>query len=173
MFHRIRLASCALTVLLMAGLVTAVWAQSEGPTTAAKPLPAATAKIGIIKPGAASVKAAPEVARPPASAEEKALQAIQDEGVRQVVDLSKQADALPDGPARRALESKIVDLKRDTFLSLVRTKGEFARARGDMAGVRQSEAIVEAILHPQATKGIAVSRPVPNAAEVKKSGGQQ
>ena len=106
--------------------------------------------------------AAGEVKRAPRTAEEQALVDVREATAKQVKELLASMEGLPDGPALRALQLKVVELKRDGDLQFLRTKAQFARQRGDLAAAQTLEARILAITNPPARKAAAtVSRPAP------------
>ncbi len=117
-----------------------------------------------LAPAAASAQAAPRatkaavvapqptasapVQRPPLTAEEKALRAVEEDGRIQVEALVKSMQGLPDGPALRALERKVEDVKKASRVGFLRVKVQFARQRGDLAGAQEAQRQIELILNP-------------------------
>jgi hypothetical protein len=171
MSHRHRLHIALVASLSIGGLSAMAFAQSEEPKGSAKPGPAAAASAATLKPGEVRIAPLPQpMPRPPLSAEEKALVAIEEEGRQQVLELMKSIEAMPDGLARRAMLKKAVQLKQDNYLKLLRTKVDFARTRGDFAAVRQGEAIITAILTPRPVLSPTVARPLPEKSVVKEGG---
>lgn len=110
------------------------------------------------------VPAAVEVRRAPRTAEEQALADVREATATRVKELMASMEGQPDGPALRALQLKVVELKRDGDLQFLRTKLQFARQRGDLAAVQGLEARILTITNPPARKAAAtVSRPAPGA----------
>ncbi len=170
MSHRHRLYS-ALLALTTLGWSAAALAESDEVKASAKAVPGATTQAQPFKAGErASAPAAQQTVKPPLTAEEKALLAIEEEGRQEVLELVKSLEGMPDGPARRALERKAVQLKRDHYVRLLRAKVDFARARGDFAAVQQGEAIISSILNPRPAASATVARPAPDQARVKEGG---
>jgi hypothetical protein len=81
-------------------------------------------------------------------AEESALRAIREDGVRQVEALVARMKGLSEGPALEALDRQAVAIKRQTEVDFLRTKAMYARARGDLAGAQSLDAAVARILNP-------------------------
>jgi hypothetical protein len=84
----------------------------------------------------------------PAAAEEQALFAVLEQGRQQVADLVATARDLPDGPARRALELKVLEIKRQNRVEFLRVKAQFARTRGDFAAASDLDRRIELLLNP-------------------------
>ncbi len=127
-------------------------------------LPAAVRADAEVK--ATAGQAAPasgeaRVARPPLTAEEKALLAVQEQNQAQIEALVKSMAGLPDGPALRALERKIEQVKREGQVQFLRVKVQFARQRGDLAAAHESERMIELILNPPPTTPGTIARPEP------------
>ncbi|MBI5708759.1 MAG: hypothetical protein HZC42_00390 [Candidatus Eisenbacteria bacterium] len=101
------------------------------------------------------------VARPPLTAEEKALLAVEEQNQAQVEALVKSMAGLPDGPALRALERKIEQVKREGQLQFLRVKVQFARQRGDLAAAHEAERMINLILNPPPATPGTVARPEP------------
>jgi hypothetical protein len=167
MLHRHRLHLVLAALVTLGGSASTALAQSEELKGSAQPGPAAAANAQALKLGEVRVAPVPQQVTLPLSAEEKALRAIEEEGRQQVLELTKGLEGMPDGPARRALEKKAVQLKQDNYIRLLRAKIDFARARGDFAAVQQGEAIVNAILNPHPPVASSVARPAPEGSVVK------
>jgi hypothetical protein len=88
---------------------------------------------------------APETPAARRAAEERALLRILDEGRREVEALARALDGLPDGPACRALQRRIAELKLETRARLLRTRAGFALARGDLDDTRECERVLAAL----------------------------
>ncbi len=116
---------------------------------------------GIAKPGVAAP-------RPPLTAEEKALSAVEDEGRAQVDALVKSMAGLPDGPALRALERKVEEIKQASRIRFLEVKVQFARQRGDLAAAREAEQMIHLILNPPKPAVAPNTRPE----TVRKEGGR-
>ncbi len=99
----------------------------------------------------------------PMTKNEKVLFDIREQGRTQVVELQKQIAAAPAGPVRTALEQRVLQVKRDTQLQLLRTISAQATQRGDLAAAREADLALDAILHPRAPAAGAVTRPAPGA----------
>lgn len=125
------------------------------------------ATAGLAAPGSGEAR----VARPPLTAEEQALLTVQEQNQAQVEALVKNMTGLPDGPALRALERKIEQVKREGQVQFLRVKVQFARQRGDLAAAHESERMIELILNPPPPTPGTIARPEP-ARETRKEGGR-
>jgi hypothetical protein len=105
-----------------------------------------------------------ESPRAPMTKDQKAIFDIQESGRAQVLELQKQVESMSDGPARRALEQKILQVKRDTDVQVLRTIAGQALQRGDLAAARTANDAIEMILHPKAPQTTLAQRPAPGAA---------
>ena len=137
---------------LLLGLVVA--ARAASPATADERQPATQA-------GRADAGSAALAPRAPLTAEERALLDVQDEARQSVEAVTHSMRGLPDGPALRALQLKVVQVKRDAEIKFLHVKAQFARSRGDLAAAREAEDRAEAILHPRPTVPVRLDRPVP------------
>jgi hypothetical protein len=106
----------------------------------------------------------PATIKAPMTKEQKAIFDIQESGRTQVLELNKQAESLTDGPARRALEQKIVQVKRDTEVQVLRTIAAQALQRGDLPAARTANDAIEQMLHPKAPQASLSQRPAPGSA---------
>jgi hypothetical protein len=77
-----------------------------------------------------------------------ALRAIREDGQRQVDELWRAATALPAGPARQQMMKQIDTVKRDTWIRVLRSNAQFARARGDVDRAREFETALGHMLRP-------------------------
>ena len=119
----------------------------------------------LVKPMIASgVALKPATSQAPMTKSQKAIFDIQESGRVQVLELNKQAEALIDGPARRALEQKIVQVKRETEVQVLRTIAAQALQRGDLPAARNANDAIELILHPAAQPASLAQRPAPGGA---------
>jgi hypothetical protein len=89
------------------------------------------------------------------TAEEQVLVDVQEQGRRQVAELVATAKDLPDGPARRALERKVEEVKKQNRVDFLRVKVRFARERGDLAAAQEAEQRIELILNPPKPPAVA------------------
>ncbi len=103
----------------------------------------------------------PELRRVPMTKAEKTIFDIQELGRTQVAELQKQIEPLPSGPARHGLEMKVIQVKRDTEVLVLRTLSAQALQRGDIAGSRAANEAIEMILHPKAPQTTMAPRPAP------------
>jgi hypothetical protein len=108
--------------------------------------PVTRAAAVVARPG--GTEAAPRAERAPRTAEEKALRAVEEEGQAQVEALVKSMQDLQDGPALRALQRKVEEVKQAQHVEFLRVKERFARERGDLATAREAQRLIEAILNP-------------------------
>ncbi len=112
----------------------------------------------------AAVPAVQDLARAPRTPEELALADVRNATQARVTELLASMKGLQDGPALRALQLKVVELKREGDLQFLRTKAQFARQRGDLGAAQLLEARILAITNPPARRAPAlISRPVPGA----------
>jgi len=125
-------------------------AAARAPTA---PAPARTVMIAPAPSGAA--QPAPLVRARRLTAEETALVDVEEQGRRQVAELVAAAKALPDGPARRALERKVEEVKKQSRVEFLRVKVRFARERGDLAAAREAEQRIDFILNPPMPPAVA------------------
>jgi len=146
------------TVVMLALAPAAVFAAAEtGPV-------AATARV-VARPDSAGQS----IVRQPLTAEEKALNDVRQRGVDQVRTLVANTRGLPDGPARRALQHKVEEVKRTTEVEFLRVKIQFARQRGDLAMAQECQHHIDLILNPpKAAPGRAT--PEPPAGSAKEGG---
>ena len=123
--------------------------------------PAAASAADEAKPVAKAALVAPgtTVPRPVLTAEEKALLAVEEEGRLQVDALVKSMAGLPDGPALRALERKVEEVKQADRVQFLRVKVQFAHQRGDLAAAHEAEQMIELILNPPKPAYAPVARP--------------
>jgi hypothetical protein len=149
-----------LTIAALGSWAGAALAQEEVRATA-KPAPTAATPRTIPLGAVHQVPAGQATVNVPLSDEEKALLAIQEEGRQQVLELMRAIDGMPDGPARVAMEKKVLQVKQDNWVKLMRTKVGFARARGDFKSAQEGEMVIENILHPRPIPSAAVARPAP------------
>ncbi len=125
----------------------------------------ATLNPALVKPAAeraALVK--PELRRAPMTKDQQTIFDIQELGRNQVLELQKQLMGLSDGPARRALEHKTIQVKRDTEVLMLRTISAQALQRGDIEGARVANEAIEMMLHPKAPAATLTTRPAPGDA---------
>ena len=112
--------------------------------------PAAAPAADEAKPAAKAALVAPGTTapRPVLTAEEKALLAVEEESRRQVDALVKSMVGLPDGPALRALERKVEEVKQADRVQFLRVKVQFAHQRGDLAAAHEAQQMIDLILNP-------------------------
>lgn len=110
----------------------------------------------------AAVPAVQELRRAPRTPEELALADVRTATQERVKELVASMEGLQDGPALRALQLKVVEVKREGDLQFLRTKAQFARQRGDLATAQTIEARILAITNPPVRRApVMVSRPAP------------
>ena len=151
MSRRVSFCLWIVTSLLVILAATAIAAEVTRPGTNAAPLTATPATSPVV--------------RHTPTAEERALLAVQEEGRTQVQALVEGMKGLPDGPALRALQHKVEDVKRDSRVAFLRVKADFARRRGDLAAAHEAEDLIDAMLHPRAATHATVARPAPDKAQ--------
>ena len=150
--------------------VTSLAFADETPNGTAHRAPEAQAAQGSLAPELVKPMIESGAALKPASLqasmtkEQKAIFDVQESGRAQVLELHKQVEALADGPARRALEQKIVQVKRDTEVQVLRTIAAQALQRGDLPAARTANDAIEQILHPRAPQASLSQRPAPGSA---------
>ena len=149
-------------VLLM---LIAQWSLSAAPArSAAPPGPPSTKQVPAREAPAASSltdETVPSMRRLPLTAEEKAVFQIREETRTQVDELVRRMVGLTDGPASRALQGKIEELKQRCRIQVLRTKVDFARQRGDLRAVREVEDLIDQMLHPRSAPAASVVRQPP------------
>jgi hypothetical protein len=163
---QLRTVLAAIALLSVASLATA----ADTPTSSSRAVPAGQAVKGslspeLVKPSIERTTAArTELRQVPMTKDEKAIFDIQESGRTQVAELQKQIEALSDGPARRALETKTLQVKRDTEVLVLRTIAGQALQRGDLAAAHAANETIEMILHPKAPQSTLAQRPAPGSA---------
>jgi hypothetical protein len=130
-----------LPLLLALALVALV---PTAATAEATPVTKATAVV----PTPLSAAPAARVERAPRTAEEKALRAVEDDGRAQVEALVKSMQGLQDGPALRALQRKVEEVKQAQEVQFLQVKVRFARERGDLAAAQEAQRMIDFILNP-------------------------
>jgi len=88
------------------------------------------------------------VVRAPRTAEEKELFELEEATRAQVGELVRSMTGLPDGPALRALQGKVEELKQQERLEFLRIKLRFAHQRGDLPTAHECERLIERITNP-------------------------
>lgn len=158
-----------LSLLILSGVVSLAGAD-DAPTSSARPAREAQATPVSLTPATAktlterSAVVKPELRRAPMSKNEQAIFDVQENGRNQVSELQKQIGLLPDSPARRALELKVIQVKRDTEILVLRTISAQAIQRGDLAASREANDAIEMILSPKAPATTTIVRPAPGDA---------
>lgn len=104
------------------------------------------------------------------NAEEQALLEVEATGQAQVTELSRLSGSLAPGPERDALLRRAAEIKRDTRVSLLRARADFARRRGDILGARAIEDALSALLAPRPVPPAGVRAPTKTA---PRDGGQR
>jgi hypothetical protein len=128
-----------LAIVLGAGIAQGQAPKSSSGATPAKPT-AATAASRNMKPGADTYSIA---------AEREALQEIRERARDQVRELTRDLSSLPAGSDRRALNERIVGIKKEFRLETMRTMVYFARGRGDLQKAQEVQGIIDRLLNPR------------------------
>jgi hypothetical protein len=131
-------------------------AGTEGPVPARTPVDEVTARP------AEGRSAGGVIERLPMTKEGASIFKIREDTRLQVEDLVKRMAGLPDGPALRALQGKVQELKQDCRLRVLRTKADFARQRGDLRAAGEVDNLIEQILHPRPAPSTTVQRQPPD-----------
>ncbi|MEO5988444.1 MAG: hypothetical protein ABIU54_14895 [Candidatus Eisenbacteria bacterium] len=159
------------TLLIAIALLStaSIAAADETATGSARPARDGQAVQGNLSPelvkrtAEATAATRPELRRAPMTKAEKTIFDIQELGRTQVAELQKQIEPLAGGPARHALEIKVIQVKRDTEVQVLRALSAQALQRGDIAGSRAANDAIEMILHPKAPQTTMVPRSAPGA----------
>jgi hypothetical protein len=161
----------AMSVIALLSLASLATADDTATATgSARPVQAGQAVQGslapeLVKPSLERTAAAKsELRQRPLTKDQAEIFDIQESGRTQVLELQQQVEALPDGPARRALELKVVQVKRDTEVLMLRTLSAQALRRGDLSASRAADEAIEMILHPKAPQTTLVQRSAPGEA---------
>jgi hypothetical protein len=102
-----------------------------------------------IQVGAATVRVSAHSSPYSPASEWKALQELQKKTRERVRELRAEVELTADGLARRDLERRIIEAKRNGRLEFLRTKAAFARGRRDFEAAARIELIIERVLEPQ------------------------
>jgi len=136
-----------LTLIIAAALslmaVTAALAEEEGAVTAGAALKATESA-----PGASAAGVQPS--QLPLTPQQMAIREVQERAGLQVQELVAAMANLEDGPALRALQLKVDEIKKQSRVEVLRLKATFARERGDLAEAQEAERLIQLILNPPA-----------------------
>jgi hypothetical protein len=91
------------------------------------------------------------VPAPPRSSQELHLLDIHAAGEAQVAAVVRSIASLPPGAERDVLMRRISEIKRETRISILRARVEFARQRGDFAAAREIEIALLELTRPRQT----------------------
>jgi len=100
----------------------------------------------------------------PRTVEQLAIRDLQNSARARMRDLVAAMTGLPDGPARDAFELKIVELKKQHRIEVLKLKAGFARQRGDLAAAAEAERAAEQLLNPPKPAPGTVAREIPRSA---------
>jgi len=101
----------------------------------------------VLKP--AAPESAPVDGRPALTADQKALNDVMQRGQAEVAALAQSAQAMPRGPARDAIEHKILDTKLRYRVEFLHTLSAQQRGRGELAAAQATDAIVDQLVNPK------------------------
>jgi Skp family chaperone for outer membrane proteins len=132
------------TLPLLLALALVALAPAAAAADEAAPVTRATA----IAPTPARGVPAARAERAPRTAEEKALRAVEEDGRTRVESLVKSMQGLQDGPALRALQHKVEEVKQAQEVQFLQVKARFARERGDLATAQEAQRLIDLILNP-------------------------
>lgn len=143
-----------------AALLALVIAASPPVARAGEPGATAGEALRVMEP-VPSLEGAPSGISPPRSRERLALQDLNRRAREEVLALLEGLRGVPDGPARFAIEGRIVELKKRHHLERLELIARFARQRGDLVTAVEAERAASALVQPPRPERSQVRREAP------------